>query len=350
MTRACCRCVGTIAPHSVSGSLGRIVVTDHQSLSAAASILFTSSSLQLQPRSQAASRSASENPVGRGGGAWSPSPAASSAAAGTSSVTGGAGEGASNQQQQSNVTASSGGSGVANSNNPFLSDNCAGSSAGEGGAAASAGAGLPSNGHVDPTVLLLDQLEHQQGGRSRSYTVGGSVPVRPSATLKSGQSPGQGHPQVKPGHLPGIAQSLADFSAFDISGQTSAARYPWQRDIGVQCELLSDASSSSGSSGGSRSLGSGSGGELRSAGTQTSLSHFRDLPLGGVGGGAGAVGTEAAAPSSGSSLAAQLHSHFQQSHVWRSGVMRPLKDRSGAGQYTYRTASCLPHSFSMIHS
>ena len=133
-----------------------------------------------------------------------------------------------------------------NSNNPFLNT-------------ASNGVTAP-----DPTVLLLDQLRYQQGGRSRSYTVGASGPVRPIAT-----KPGQG--QVNVGHLPGIAQSIGDFTAFDISGQTCTFRYPWQKDIGVQCELLSDSSSNS--SGGSRSLGSG---ELRSAGTQTSFSHLRD--------------------------------------------------------------------------
>ena len=135
---------------------------------------------------------------------------------------------------------------INNSNNPFLNT-----------AASSVTA-------TDPTVLLLDQLRYQQGGRSRSYTVGASGPVRPIAT-----KPGQGQGNV--GHLPGITQSIGDFTTFDISGQNSTFRYPWQKDIGVQCELLSDSSSTS--SGGSRSLGSG---ELRSAGTQTSLSHLKD--------------------------------------------------------------------------
>ena len=147
---------------------------------------------------------------------------------------------------------------VNNSNNPFFNISTSGS--------AIAG----SASVTDPTTLLLDQLEYHHGGgsRSRSYTVGASGPVRPVAT-----KPGQG--QVNVGHLPGIAQSIGDFTAFDISGQTSTVRYPWQKDIGVQCELLSDSSSTS--SGGSRSLGSGSS-ELRSAGTQTNLSHLRDEP------------------------------------------------------------------------
>ena len=145
-------------------------------------------------------------------------------------------------------------------NNPFLNIT-------PGGAASAGG----QNSVADPTTLLLDQLEYQQsrGSRSRSYTVGASGPVRPVTTKPGhGQLNGQGH-------LPGIAQSIGDFTAFDISGQTSTVRYPWQKDIGIQCELLSDSSSTS--SGGSRSLGSGSL-ELRSAGTQTSLSHLRDEP------------------------------------------------------------------------
>ena len=176
------------------------------------------------------------------------------------------------------TTASSATATALNSNNPFLNIDTAGV------AAASA---------ADPTILLLDQLEYQQAGRSRSYTVGASGPVRPVASKA-----GQGHLNV--GQLAGIAQSIGDFTAFDISGQTNSVRYPWQKDVGVQCELLSDSSSTS--IGGSRSLSSGSG-ELRSAGTQTSLSHLRDELL-------------------------QVP-HTQSHSVWRSGAMWPLKDRAG---------------------
>ncbi len=123
----------------------------------------------------------------------------------------------------------------------------------------------PFLGNNTATTLLLDELEKQQTGytgeRSRSYTVGAGGPVRPIAIRGQAPQLGAGGP-AQTG-----AQSIGDFTAFDITGQTSSVRYPWQRDIGIQCELLSDSSSNS-----SQSLGSKT--ELRSSSTQTKLSHL----------------------------------------------------------------------------
>ncbi len=136
----------------------------------------------------------------------------------------------------------------------------------QGGPAPSSNVNNPFFGNNNAaTTLLLDELEKQQTGytgeRSRSYTVGAGGPVRPIAIRGQAPQLGAGGP-AQTG-----AQSIGDFTAFDITGQTSSVRYPWQRDIGIQCELLSDSSSNS-----SQSLGSKT--ELRSSSTQTKLSHL----------------------------------------------------------------------------
>lgn len=84
--------------------------------------------------------------------------------------------------------------------------------------------------HTEQTSLSLPRTEHQFLGLSHSLYHPISQPIL---------TPQPAPPRTPPPPAPPSSNTVSSsvFSAFDIVGPSQQARYPWQRDIGVQCNI-----------------------------------------------------------------------------------------------------------------